>query len=277
MKITITGATGFIGRRLSGDLAADGHSLELAGRNPVEDLQGAEAVVHLAGAPVAQRWTPRAKLEIAESRTIGTRNLVAALARAQARPEVLISASAIGVYGDRGEETLSEASPSGGDFLAGVCVRWEAEAERAAALGIRVVKLRLGMVLGREGGALKKMLPPFRMGLGGPLGSGRQWMSWVHLDDVIGLIRFAIENRGARGALNATAPNPVRNAEFTRAMGRALKRPAIVPVPALAIRALYGEMSEILLASQRVLPQAALEAGYRFKHPELGPALESLL
>jgi len=277
MKIKVTGATGFIGKRLSRDLAADGHSLELAGRNPVEDVGGAQAVVHLAGAPVAQRWTPQAKRQIEESRTMGTRNLVAALARAQARPEVLISASAIGFYGDRGEETLTEASPAGGDFLAGVCVRWEAEAERAAALGIRVVKLRLGMVLGREGGALKKMLPPFRMGLGGPLGSGRQWMSWVHLDDVIGLTRFAIENRGVSGALNATAPNPVRNAEFTRALGRALKRPAIVPVPALAIRALYGEMSDILLASQRVLPRAALEAGYRFKHPELEPALESLL
>lgn len=284
MNITITGATGFIGRYLVQSLSRDGHSVRalsraawdiFAGEPPAESLAGADAVIHLAGVPVAQRWTRSAKKKILDSRVVGTHHLVTALSTLSQRPEVLVCASAIGIYGDRGDEILTEASPIGQGFLADVCNRWESEADLAESLGIRVVKLRIGIALGRKGGALEKMLPPFRAFLGGRLGAGSQWMSWVHVADIVGIIRHAID-QSVHGAINATAPNPVRNIEFTHQLGTALHRPAIFPVPAMALKVLFGEMSEVLLASQRVLPKVAESAGYRFEFPELGAALRDL-
>jgi hypothetical protein len=234
-------------------------------------------LVHLTGEPVAQRWTPEVKQRIRSSRVDGTRNLVSALAKLSERPRVLVCASAIGYYGSRGDDLLTETSSPGGDFLAQVVVDWERAAGEAEALGIRVVPLRFGVVLGKDGGALPKMLPPFRLGLGGRLSSGQQWMSWIHVDDVIGLIRFALENSAVRGALNATALQPVTNAEFTRELAAALHRPAVFPVPGLALKLLFGEMAEVILGSQRVVPRAALSAGFRFEYPELRGALARLL
>jgi uncharacterized protein (TIGR01777 family) len=280
MNIAITGASGFIGRRLAETLGAGGHNLRLLSRRdpaPLEDaLRGCEAVVHLAGEPVSQRWTADVKRRIRESRVQGTLHLVHAMSVLPERPQTLVCASAIGIYGDRGNEILTETSATGAGFLADVCREWEAQADLAAALGVRVVKLRTGVALGRGGGALAKMLPPFKAFAGGKLASGRQWMSWIHLDDLAGLIRHAL-HYNMTGAVNGTAPNPVTNSEFTRELAAALRRPAIIPVPALAIKALYGEMSEIVLSSQRVLPKAAEAAGYRFIFADLGPALRDLL
>ena len=284
MNITVTGATGFIGRYLVQSLARDGHSVRalsraawdvLAGEPPAESLAKADAVVHLAGSPVAQRWTSGAKKKIRASRVQGTHHLVTALSTLSGRPEALVCASAIGIYGDRGDEVLTEASPIATGFLADVCHEWEQEADLAEALGIRVVKLRFGIALGRKGGALEKMLPPFRAFVGGKVGTGSQWMSWIHIADIVGLIRHAIEHP-VSGVMNATAPNPVRNREFARELGAALHRPAIFPVPALALRILLGEMASVLLASQRVLPKAAESTGYRFEFPDLGGALRDL-
>jgi uncharacterized protein (TIGR01777 family) len=284
MNITVTGATGFIGRYLVQSLARDGHSVRalsraawdvLAGEPPAESLAKADAVVHLAGSPVAQRWTSGAKKKIRASRVQGTHHLVTALSTLSGRPEALVCASAIGIYGDRGDEVLTEGSPIATGFLADVCHEWEQEADLAEALGIRVVKLRFGIALGRKGGALEKMLPPFRAFVGGKVGTGSQWMSWIHIADIVGLIRHAIEHP-VSGVMNATAPNPVRNREFARELGAALHRPAIFPVPALALRILLGEMASVLLASQRVLPKAAESTGYRFEFPDLGGALRDL-
>jgi len=284
MNITVTGATGFIGRYLVQSLARDGHSVRalsraawdvLAGEPPAESLAKADAVVHLAGSPVAQRWTSGAKKKIRASRVQGTHHLVTALSTLSGRPEALVCASAIGIYGDRGDEVLTESSPIATGFLADVCHEWEQEADLAEALGIRVVKLRFGIALGRKGGALEKMLPPFRAFVGGKVGTGSQWMSWIHIADIVGLIRHAIEHP-VSGVMNATAPNPVRNREFARELGAALHRPAIFPVPALALRILLGEMASVLLASQRVLPKAAESTGYRFEFPDLGGALRDL-
>jgi uncharacterized protein len=284
MNITVTGATGFIGRYLVQALARDGHSVRalsrqawdiFAGEPPAESLTGADAVVHLAGTPVAQRWTKRAREEIRGSRVTGTHHLVTALSTLPQRPEALVCASAIGIYGDRGDEVLTEASPLGGGFLPDVCRAWEREADLAESLGVRVVKLRFGIALGRKGGALEKMLPPFRAFVGGKMGTGSQWMSWIHIADIVGLIRHALESP-LNGVVNATAPNPARNRDFARALGAALHRPAIFPVPALALQILLGEMAEVLLASQYVLPKAAEAAGYRFAFPELGAALVDL-
>jgi hypothetical protein len=284
MNITVTGATGFIGRYLVQSLARDGHSVRalsraawdvLAGEPPAESLAKADAVVHLAGVPVAQRWTSRAKKTIRASRVQGTHHLVTALSTLSARPEALVCASAIGIYGDRGDEVLTEASPIATSFLADVCHEWEQEADLAEALGIRVVKLRFGIALGRKGGALEKMLPPFRAFVGGKVGTGSQWMSWIHIADIVGLIRHAIEHP-VSGVVNATAPNPVRNREFARELGAALHRPAIFPVPALALRVFLGEMASVLLASQRVLPKVAESTGYDFAFPDLGGALRDL-
>ena len=296
MKIAITGATGFLGAAIARALASDGFEVCALGRRPAAvpaiefkewdalrgeppagALAGATAVVHLAGEPVAQRWNEEVKRRIRDSRVAGTRNLVAGLARLDPRPEVLVSASAVGIYGSRGEETLTEDAPPGTGFLPEVCQAWEAEAQGASILGIRVVILRIGMVLGPGGGALKAMLMPFRLGLGGPLGSGRQWLPWIHIDDVVGLVRFAIRTPGLSGPVNATAPSPVRNRDFSRALGRALRRPAVLPVPEFAIRLLYGEMAEIVLASQRVLPRKALAAGYAFRRQDLDAALRDVL
>jgi uncharacterized protein (TIGR01777 family) len=297
MTIVLTGASGFVGKKLVRDLSAAGHDLRILGRHrgslpaavrfatwdgiagepPMESLDGADAVIHLAGEPVAQRWTPEAKRRIAESRSKGTRNLVSALARMPRPPEVLVSASAVGYYGAREEEELTESSAPGAGFLPDVCIDWEAAAGRASDAGIRVVELRTGIVLGADGGALKQMLPPFRMGVGGPLGSGRQWMAWIHIDDLVRLIAFAVENRGASGALNAVAPEPVRNADFTRALGRVLHRPAFMPGPAFALKLLYGEMAGMLLGSQRVMPEKTLASGFHYQHPSLEEALRNVL
>jgi len=277
MNISITGASGFIGRHLMKSLAEAGHSPRALSRHapPAESLREADAVIHLAGEPLAQRWTAEAKRRIRESRVAGTRNLVAALATLPRRPDALICASAIGYYGSRGDEILTESSAPGSGFLPEVCVAWEREAQAAEAFGMRVVRVRTGLVLDAGGGALVRMLPPFRMGLGGRLGSGRQWMSWIHLEDLTALFQFAVESQ-VRGPLNAVAPNPVTNSEFTRELARALRRPAVFPVPGFALRLLFGEMADVLLASQRVAPGAAQAAGFRFRFPQLAPALASL-
>ncbi len=278
MNISITGASGFIGRHLVKSLAQAGHSPRALSRHapPAESLREADAVIHLAGEPVAQRWTAEAKRRIRESRVEGTRNLVAALAALPRRPEALICASAIGYYGSRGDEILTESSAPGSGFLPEVCVAWEREAQAAEAFGMRVVRVRTGLVLDAGGGALVRMLPPFRMGLGGRLGSGRQWMSWIHLEDLAALFQFAVE-RQVRGPLNAVAPYPVTNSDFTRELARTLGRPAVFPVPGFALRLLFGEMADVLLTSQRVVPGAAEAAGFRFRFPQLAEALAGLL
>ncbi len=293
MNVTITGATGFLGRRLGASLIQNGHRVWALGRKPLEgsvrfskwnadaeppeeSLAQADAVIHLAGEPVAQRWNAEVKQRIRSSRVDGTRHLVNALAKQSRRPEVLVCASAIGIYGSRGDEILTEASAPGSDFLAQVVVDWEDAARAAEALGIRVVMLRAGVVLGR-GGALDKMLPPFRFGVGGRIGNGLQWMSWIHIEDVTRLILFALEHSEVNGPVNATAPNPARNADFTRDLAAALNRPAIFPVPEAALKLLFGEMAGVLLGSQRVLPRAADAAGFKFQYPELRPALNQIL
>jgi uncharacterized protein (TIGR01777 family) len=274
MNIAITGASGFIGRHLMKSLAQAGHSVCALSRHapPAES----DVVIHLAGEPVAQRWTPAAKQRIRESRIAGTRDLVDALGRLPRRPEALICASAIGYYGSRGDEILTESSAPGNGFLPEVCKAWEKEAQAAESFGIRVVRMRTGLVLAAGGGALQRMLPPFRMGVGGRLGSGRQWMSWIHLEDLTAMFQFTVESQ-VRGPLNGVAPQPATNSEFTRELARMLRRPAVFPVPEFALRLLFGEMADVLLASQRVVPAAAQAAGFRFRFPQLSPALEDLL
>jgi uncharacterized protein (TIGR01777 family) len=258
----------------------------LAEPAPLEALTGREGVVHLAGEPIAQRWSAQAKRAIRESRVQGTRNLVQGLraldsaaegAPAGPRPRVLVSGSAVGWYGPHGEEPLDEEAPAGRDFLAQVCVAWEAEARAAGELGMRVVQVRTGVVLDRGGGALAKMLPPFRLGIGGPLASGKQFMSWIHPQDLVGMIVAALRSDSWQGPINATAPTPVSNREFAKVLGRVLRRPALLPVPSLALRAAYGEMAEIVTSGARVLPAKPLMYGYRFRHPELQDALRSAL
>ncbi len=297
MNITITGASGLVGRRVMKVLATGGHSLHVLSRHagtnlpkgvqlsvwapgdaepPEAALRDADAVIHLAGENVAQRWTAESKRRILESRILGTRGLVAALAKLPARQRALVSASAIGYYGSRGDEILDETAARGSGFLAEVCAAWESEARAAEALGVRVVRMRIGVALDSRGGALKQMLTPFRLGAGGRVGDGRQWMSWIHLQDLAELFRFVLENP-VSGAVNAVAPYPVVNADFARELARALRRPALFPVPKFALRALFGEMADVLLASQRVLPKAAEAAGFRFQFPQLGPALADIL
>jgi len=274
MNVAITGASGFLGRALSDRLRAAGHdvtAVSLRTQPPAELLKDCQAVVNLAGEPVAQRWTPAARERIANSRIQGTRSLVAALRRHP--PAVLVSASAVGYYGSRGDEVLTEDSPPGADFLGQLAVAWEQEAQAAEQFGVRVVTPRIGVVLGGDGGALAQMLPPFRLGVGGRLGTGEQWMSWIALDDLVSLVEFAIGTTALSGPVNAVAPNPVTNTVFTRELAAALHRPAILPLPALALRILFGEMSQILLGGQRVSPQAALRAGFQFRFADLGQAL----
>ncbi len=297
MRVTVTGASGFIGRRLLPRLEAAGHNLHLVGRAPKAGRPAGaqfsawdpetglppplavdcDAIIHLAGEPVDQRWTPEAKRRMRDSRVRGTTNLVDAIRASDRKPSVLISSSAVGFYGDRGDQILTEDASPGDTFLAKVSLEWEAAARAAEAMGIRVVLLRTGIVLGPNGGALAKMTPPFKAGVGGRLGSGKQWMPWIHLDDLVGLICFALDNPKIAGPLNGSAPNPVTNADFSDALGRALHRPAILPVPEFAIRLLYGEMAEILFHSQRVVPQKAVQSGYEFLHPEVLAALKSVL
>jgi uncharacterized protein (TIGR01777 family) len=297
MNIAITGASGFIGRRLMKALAGGDHKLRVLSRHagtnlppgvPLfvwdamkgqpseESLDGVDALVHLAGEPIAQRWNDEIKQKIRESRVTGTRNLVQALSTAARRPAVFICGSAVGYYGSRGDEVLTESSAPGSGFMADVCIAWEKEADLAESLGIRLVKLRTGVVLGANGGALAKMLPPFKAGMGGKLGHGDQWMSWVHIDDLVGIIQHALENP-LRGPLNGTAPKPVTNADFTKALGHALSRPAVVPMPAFSLKFMFGEMADVMLASQRVLPKAAEAAAYTFRYPALEPALANIL
>ena len=281
MNIAITGANGLIGTELRQRLGEAGHAVHpishsASARELAETLGFADAVVHLAGEPIGQRWTEAAKKRIYNSRVDGTRRLVDVLSTQSTRPRVLVCASAVGYYGSRGDQILTEASPPGSDFLARVVVGWEEAAQAAESLGIRVVRLRFGMVLG-HGGALQRLLPLFRYGVGGRISSGHQWMAWIHIADVVSLILFAMTYPVIRGAVNATAPHPVTNEEFTDRLALALHRPAIFPVPAFALKLTLGEMSEVLLTSQRVLPTVAKSAGFRFQYPELQPALENLL
>ena len=241
-------------------------------------LEGFDAIVHLSGATVARRWTKKYRREIVDSRVGTTRALCDALANVRQRPRVLVCASAVGIYGDRGDEELTEESAAGTGFLAETCKAWEAAGDRASEAGVRVVHVRFGVVLSREGGALDKMLPAFRMGLGGRLGSGRQWMSWIALRDAVRAMFFLMERDDLVGAFNATAPRPVTNAEFTRGLGEAVHRPALLPVPAAALRLIFGAMAdEALLASQRALPMRLADAGFVFDEPEMGSALRALL
>jgi len=245
--------------------------------HPME-LEGFDAVVHLSGANVAQRWTEAYRREIVSSRVVSTQALCESLAAVNRKPRVLVCASAIGVYGDRGDALLTEASAAGSGFLADTCEAWEAATKKASDVGIRVVHLRFGVVLSREGGALKKLLPAFRVGLGGRLGSGRQWMSWISLRDAIRVLLFLMEREDLAGAFNLTAPNPVTNARFTRELARALHRPALLPIPVAALRLIFGAMADAtLLASARVLPRKLMDAGFRFEDEEIGPALHALL
>lgn len=300
--IVVTGATGLVGRafvRRAGPAVVLSRSpertaaglAELAGVRrhgwqpelepaPAAALGGARAVVHLAGEPVAEgRWDAAKKARIRSSRELGTRNLVAGLAQLSPadRPPVLVCASAVGFYGSRGNDELTEAAAPGTGFLPEVCLAWEREAAAVEALGIRLVRARIGIVLARDGGALAKMLLPFRLGLGGSLAGGEQWMPWVHLDDVVAMLEHAIETPTLSGPMNITAPQPVTNATFTAALADTLGRPAVIPVPKLALRVLFGELSDVLLASQRVLPHVALSHGYAFQYAELCTALHALL
>jgi uncharacterized protein (TIGR01777 family) len=248
----------------------------MKGQPPRESLENANAIIHLAGEPVAQRWTPEVKQRIRDSRVEGTRQLVEALSALPRGPNVLVAASAVGYYGSRGDVLLDESSPPGTGYLAETCVAWEREAQAAKALGMRVAVIRIGMVLDPAGGALARLLLPFRMGAGGRLGSGQQWTAWIHLADLAEQVRFAVDNPVA-GVWNGVAPVPVTNREFTRELAREMHRPAIFPVPGLALKAIFGEMSEVLLASQRVAPRAAQAAGFRYRFPQLGAALADLL
>jgi len=277
MRVAVTGASGLIGTRLSEALRARGDEVVpvslRSGPPAPEDLTGCDAVVHLAGEPVAQRWTTAARERIRSSRVEGTRGLVHAIAAADSRPRVLVSASGVGYYGSRGDEIVGEDAPPGDDFLAQVCVEWEREANAAAQHGTRVVIVRTGVVLSKSGGALAKMLPPFKLGVGGPVAGGRQYLPWIHIDDLVGIYLAAIDEEHWTGPVNAAAPEPVTNAAFSKALGRALHRPAVLPVPALAIRALYGDMARIVTTGQRAVPRRPLELGYTFAHADLDEAL----
>ena len=289
MRVLVTGGTGFIGAALCHALTGAGHVPTVVTRDP-EHVEGAaigwegvsaavresDALVNLAGEPLgSRRWSARQKELIRESRVRATRTLVDAVAAAEPRPRILVNASAVGYYGPREDEALDESAGPGAGFLADVCRAWEQEALRAEDIGLRVARLRLGVVLAADGGALARMLPPFRAFVGGPIGSGRQWMSWIHRDDVTGLVVAALGNDGYRGPVNATAPEPVTNREFAKALGRALARPAWLPTPASALRLALGEMAELLLAGQRVLPGVADRLGYQWRYPELGGALRA--
>ena len=280
MNIAITGFSGFIGQSLAARLRLVGHAVRAVSLRTAPDpaaFHGCDAVVHLAGEPVAQSWTPAAKRRILESRVEGTRTVVNALAKLDEPPHALVCASGVGYYGSRGDELVRENSAPGTDFLAQVCIASASEAQKAEALGIRVVTPRIGVVLGAGGGALAKLLPPFRFGVGGRIGTGKQWISWIHLDDLLSLVVFALEKPALRGPVNAVAPNPVTNLEFTKVLAAELHRPAAFPVPGFALRLMFGEMSEILLGGQRAIPEAALGAGFPFRYPHLAEALKQIL
>jgi uncharacterized protein (TIGR01777 family) len=302
MKILITGSTGLVGTALTQDLQGAGHtvcrlvrpntSTQAIGDSQGFDVNwnqakgelggaavGADAVVNLAGASIADgRWTPQRKQLLRSSRVDTTRALVQALARMSARPRVLISASATGIYGNRGDEILTESSQPGNNFLSGIAKEWESEALRAEALGIRVVRVRFGVILSKDGGAIPQMMRPFQFGVGGRIGTGKQWLSWITLDDAVAILRSALENANVAGALNVVSPQPVTNADFTKLLADALHRPALFRAPAFALRLLLGEMADaLLLSSQRVLPAQLQKLNFHFAHPDLTTALASLL
>ena len=300
MKILITGATGLIGRSLCRSLTDDGHAVAAVSRSPIKPtrlavaelhqwdpqagplspaaLNGVDAVVNLAGEALdARRWSDQQKKLIRDSRVVTTRYLVEGLRSVERKPVVLVSGSAVGFYGDRVDEQLEETSPAGRGFMSEVCEEWEREAARATECGIRVVRVRTGVVLSAEGGALQKMLAPFKLGLGGPLGSGKQWFPWIHEKDIVGIFRHAIATSSLAGPVNGVAPQPITNREFTRELARALHRPAFLPVPEMALKVLMGEMSAVLFGSQRVVPKVALESGYEFYYSSLASALANLL
>jgi uncharacterized protein (TIGR01777 family) len=296
-RIAVTGATGLIGTKLVTALMERGDEVAVLSRDPdkaagslpdgVEAvawdpehspaptvvLDGRDAVVHLAGEPVAQRWNERSKRAIRESRDAGTRHLVAGIEAADPRPRALIASSAVGYYGKHGDEPLDEATPPGDDFLAEVCVAWEERANAASALGLRVVTVRTGVVLDPAGGALEKMLLPFKLGVGGPVAGGDQYLPWIHVDDLVRLYLAAIDGEEWTGPVNGTAPEPVTNAAFSKALGRALHRPAVLPIPGFALQALYGDMAEIVTEGQRAVPARATELGFTWEHADLDAAL----
>jgi uncharacterized protein len=279
MRVTILGATGFIGTRLAAALEERGDAvIRTSLRDPAaaaEASAGSDVAVNLAGASVASRWTARQKRAIEESRIDLPRRYLEALRSVADRPRAYVSASAIGYYGTSRTGTFTETSPPGIDFLARLCTGWEAEARHAATLGMRVAIVRTGLVLGAEGGALAKLLPLFRAGLGGIVGDGKQWYSWIHIEDEVGIYLHAID--GADGVFNGTAPNPVTNREFTHALGAAVHRPTLVPLPAFAAQLVLGEAATVVTAGQRVLPERTLASGYRFRYPELDEALRSIV
>jgi len=305
MRIVIAGGTGFLGRALTDVLGRDRHDLTILTRHaaPAADapampgvrtmawspdgsvglwasaLDGADAVINLAGESIGEgRWSGARKAAILDSRVRATRSLVSAITRASSPPRTLLSASAVGYYGSRGDDVLTEAASAGADFLAGVCVQWEEEARRAKSPRTRVIAVRTGLVLDRRGGALPRMLTPFRLGAGGRLGSGRQYWPWIHRQDWVALVRFLLLNQSAAGPVNASAPLPVTNAEFTAALGRAMRRPALMPAPGFMLRIVLGEMADaLLLSSQRVVPTKAQELGFTFTYPRLDQALENIL
>jgi uncharacterized protein (TIGR01777 family) len=315
MKILMTGATGLVGTALTESLVGDGHRVVRLSRPGPQDkssrrmtgvtdvvwdakaaangaglgladgparsqVEGADAVVNLAGASVAGgRWTEKRKAVLRSSRIETTRGLISMMRGLSAAPKVLVSASAMGIYGSRGDEVLTEESAPGEDFLSGLAVEWEIEAQKAESLGMRVVFARFGVILAKRGGALPAMMRPFQFFVGGRMGSGEQWISWVTLQDVVGILRMALENAAVSGAINVVSPQPVRNAEFAKELGRAMHRPAVVPAPAFALRLALGtEMAEgMLLGSQRVEPQRLTQLGYRFQHSDLSSALDAVL
>jgi uncharacterized protein (TIGR01777 family) len=299
MRVTVTGATGLIGTKVVAALRERGDDVTVLSRRPSDArrllgvdavrwdpeaeqapagaLDGRDGVVHLAGEPIAQRWTRASRKRIRSSRELGTTNLVAGLEHADPRPRVLVSASAVGYYGPRGDERLDEHAPAGEGFLAEVCDAWERAAGAAAALGLRVVRVRTGVLLDRADGALARMLPPFRLGVGGPVAGGDQYISWIAPDDLVRLYLAALDDASWSGPVNATAPEPVRNRDFARALGRVLHRPALLPVPAFALRALYGEMASVVTTGQRALPARALEHGFEFRLATIDEGLSAAL
>lgn len=297
MQILVSGSSGLIGGALVQALRAGGHSVVRLLRNAPSEgertarwdpdrrtidrtaLEGCDAAVHLAGEPLLGRWTATKRRRIADSRVVGTEVLARALASLERRPAVLVCASAAGYYGDRGAEVLTESSSAGPGFLADVCKAWEAAAEPAQRAGIRVVHVRTGLVLARTGGLLKTLLLPFRLGVGGPIGDGRAYWSWIALDDLVAIYRFALARDGLSGAVNAAAPHPVTNGEFARTLGRVLSRPAVIPVPPFALRLVFGRAAaeEAMLSGARLAPARLQEAGFRFQYPELEPALRHVL
>jgi uncharacterized protein len=293
-RVLLTGASGLIGSALQPSLRASGFQVTCLVRGPAsgedqiqwdlsrplppDSIPAFDAVIHLAGETVASRWTGAKKAKIRNSRVLSTRNLAHSLAHARKPPRVLITASAVGYYGDRADELLNEKSTSGAGFLADVCREWEAANQPATDAGVRTVQIRTGVVLSAQGGALQKMLPPFRLGVGGNLGSGRQWMSWIHIQDVVGAIHHILKNDLLQGPVNMTSPKPVPNAEFTKILASVLSRPAIFPVPAFAAKLLFGQMAtEVLLAGQRVEPARLIISGYPFQYSDLRKALEAVL